>query len=96
MKGIKIVNDPTSPIFSSATSGGINIAGKGVAVANARTITPVKNVNKATGAIETSLVSKMNPESFIFTSSPSSTWDGQMCARPPFDYFLLKALYACP
>ena len=56
MKGIKIINDPTSPIFSSSTSGGINIAGKGVAVANAKTITPVKNFNKTSGSLETSLV----------------------------------------
>lgn len=58
LKGFKVTirNDPTSPIFRSSTSGGISIAGKGIDIANARTITPVKNVDKDTGEVETTYV----------------------------------------
>jgi hypothetical protein len=54
---VTIHNDPTSPIFQSTTSGGINIAGKGINYANTKIITPVKNVDKHTGKVETSVVS---------------------------------------
>ncbi|KAG7666609.1 hypothetical protein KSW81_000383 [Nannochloris sp. 'desiccata'] len=58
LKGFKVTirNDPTSPIFRSSTSGGISIAGKGIDIANARTITPVKNVDKDTGEVETTYI----------------------------------------
>jgi hypothetical protein len=59
LQGIKVTvrNDPTKPIFRSETSGGINIAGKGIDIENERTITAVNNIDKHTGVAETTFVS---------------------------------------
>jgi hypothetical protein len=62
LKGFKVTirNDPTSPIFQSYTSGGISIAGSGIDIANTRTVTPVRNVDKHTREVETSYVGCKN------------------------------------
>ena len=58
MKGWKVTvkNDPTSPIFQSTTSGGLDIAGHGIDYENSKTITSVKNIDKHTGKVETNYV----------------------------------------
>jgi len=58
LKGIKVTvrNDPTSPIFTSSTSGGIRFGGRGIDIARERTVTPVRNVDKHTGEVETTYV----------------------------------------